>query len=288
MPVATNTAKVSITACPAPFISQSTSVRRKGRSINMLLPGPKKIPSVFSVRALFIFLLVMPFFLLAQKQEATNKFSINFQHRIGEKLLQEDSIYQNPSGEPFTVRSFKYYISNIVLQDEITGKKQLFAADYFLVDEADSKSKKIEVNTILQQVTSIQFLLGIDSIKNVTGVQTGNLDPAKGMFWTWNTGYVMAKLEGNSPVAKTPGHTFSYHVGGYKQNEKTERLINLILPKPVAINNDNSITIEANISNWFGGTNTIKIAETATCHSPGLLAVKLADNYANMFTIKTP
>ena len=37
--------------------------------------------------------------------------------------------------------------------------------------------------------------LGVDSLRNVTGVQTGALDPAMDMYWTWNTGYVMAKLE---------------------------------------------------------------------------------------------
>ena len=51
--------------------------------------------------------------------------------------------------------------------------------------------------------TELQFLLGVDSLHNVSGAQTDDLDPAKDMFWTWNSGYVMAKMEGNSPAVKT-------------------------------------------------------------------------------------
>ena len=46
---------------------------------------------------------------------------------------------------------------------------------------------------------SLSFLLGVDSMHNVSGAQTGALDPANDMFWTWNSGYVMAKMEGASP-----------------------------------------------------------------------------------------
>ena len=127
--------------------------------------------------------------------------TLQFVNKAGEKLLNADSIYTNPFGETFKVRTFKYYISHIVLQDDATGKKQFFNNDYFLVDEADSASKKITLQTSISNVSSVHFLLGVDSLKNVSGIQTGNLDPSKGMFWTWNTGYVMAKLEGNSPLA---------------------------------------------------------------------------------------
>jgi hypothetical protein len=53
-------------------------------------------------------------------------------------------------------------------------------------------------------ITGIRFLLGVDSARNVSGIQTGALDPARGMFWTWNSGYVMAKIEGSSPSAHVP------------------------------------------------------------------------------------
>jgi hypothetical protein len=123
-------------------------------------------------------------------------------------------------------------------------------------------------------------------LKNVSGIQTGTLDPAKGMFWTWNTGYVMAKLEGNSPAANTPQHSFSYHVGGYKQNEQTIREINLMLPKKIDYTSNNcTIVVAADILKWFNAQHEIKISDAPFCHEPGTLATRLADNYAKMFSI---
>lgn len=227
---------------------------------------------------IFLFFLTIPFSATAQ-----NKIVLQFEKRVGEKLLQQDTVYTNASGETFTVRNFKYYISNIVLQSD--DKMESFPDQYFLVNNEDSSSKQIELTTTFNKVTSLHFLLGVDSLKNVSGVQTGNLDPAKGMFWTWNTGYVMVKLEGNSPAANTPQHAFSYHVGGYKQNENAAREIYLTLPQALDCTNKCTVTISADVHKWFNAVHEIKIANTPFCHEPGVLATKLADNYAKMFTI---
>jgi len=223
--------------------------------------------------------------LLTSSNINAQKIFIHFQNKAGDKILQADSNYQNDFDENFTVRNFKYYISNIVLYD--SAKIQAYPDQYFLIDNADSASQQIELNASLKNITAIKFLLGVDSLKNVSGIQTGALDPAKGMFWTWNTGYVMAKLEGNSPSANMPQHAFSYHIGGYKQNEKTAREIILQLPQKIECINNCVITIRADILKWFNGVHEIKIANTPFCHEPGTLATKLADNYANMFSIET-
>jgi hypothetical protein len=229
------------------------------------------------------FFLLILFLSTADAQQ--NKIILQFENRAGEKLLENDSVYQNAFGETFTVKNFKYYVSNIVLIDG--NKTQSFTDKYFLINNADSASKEIELGTNLHRVTAIKFLLGVDSLKNVSGVQTGALDPAKGMFWTWNTGYVMAKLEGNSLSANTPQHAFGYHVGGYKPNEKTAREIYLPLQKIVDCANKNcTITITADVLKWFNAVHEIKIASTPLCHEPGLLATQLADNYAKMFSVE--
>lgn len=40
------------------------------------------------------------------------------------------------------------------------------------------------------------LLFGVDSLLQVSGVQSGALDPLKGMYWTWQTGYIQFKMEG--------------------------------------------------------------------------------------------
>ena len=218
--------------------------------------------------------------------KAQHTITITFKNKVGDKTLNTDSIYTNQFDETFKVRNCRYYISNIVFIDSINKKTQVYNDEYFLIDEKDEVSKKITLNTSIQQITGIEFLLGVDSIKNVSGVQTGSLDPAKGMFWTWNTGYVMAKLEGTSPAANTPAHAFSYHIGGYKTGEDAARKIKLTLPGALAVNENKKIIVTADILKWFTGMHDIKITDAAFCHEPGKLAMQFADNYANMFNVE--
>jgi hypothetical protein len=228
-----------------------------------------------------IWLFVLPVYSFAQN----NQLILQFQNVAGDKILNADRVYVNSFGESFTVRNFRYYISNIILTDKINNQSQSFSDAYYLVDESIDSSKKISLVTSLKNISSIHFLLGVDSIKNVSGVQTGTLDPARGMFWTWNTGYVMAKLEGNSPFAKTPAHAFSYHVGGYKTNEQAARNIDLDLSKKVS--GKTFMIIIADVMKWFDAVHDIKISAQAFCHEPGALATSIADNYAKMFTVAT-
>jgi len=228
-----------------------------------------------------ILLLIIIIF-LSLHSIAQQKITLSFKNVVADKLLNTDSNYTNQFGETFKVRNFKYYISNIVLKDAVSNRSQLIN-DYFLIDEKIDTSKTIVLTTSLQQITGIEFLLGVDSMKNVSGVQTGSLDPENGMFWTWNTGYVMAKLEGSSPAAKTPAHAFSYHIGGYKKEEEAARKISLSFKE--AVNNTNKIIITADVLKWFSAVHDIKIADIAFCHEPGKLAMQLADNYATMFSI---
>ncbi len=217
---------------------------------------------------------------------AQQKLTLHFKHKVGDKNLHLfTETYENSFGETFTINKFKYYISKIVLFDS-DAKQYAFPNNYYLIDAADSASKSISVFTTAKRIASIQFLIGVDSIKNVSGVQTGVLDPMNGMFWTWNSGYVFAKLEGVSTAAKVPGNLFSQHIGGFKNGENATRQIMLTVDS-WQLTGKNLITIEADINKWFQSTHTIKISQHPICHSPGELAMQFADNYANMFSIST-
>ena len=233
----------------------------------------------------FSFILISLFFSIGAcfAQSSKRIITICFNNVAGNETLCFDSTYKNASGEFFRIKKFKYYISNIQLIDSFSNKNENFPL-YFLVDEADSTTKKIELQTYLHQITYIKFLLGVDSIKNVSGVQTGALDPSKGMFWTWNSGYVMAKIEGSSPVANTAQHSFEWHIGGYKKNESVAKNIKLQIHDAI-LQKANIIQINADVLKWFNGKKVISITANPMCHSPGELAVSIADNYANMFSV---
>jgi hypothetical protein len=214
----------------------------------------------------------------------TQKIRLNFNHTIGGEELALGNTYKTVLGENITVQKFKYYISNFAVTDD-KGKLVKLPARYFLVDEADPSSKTIQLAIPVNSIRSIRFLLGVDSIKNVSGIQTGALGPLKGMFWTWNSGYIMAKLEGSSESSTLAGHYFIYHIGGFRKTMNTARVIELAIPqkdKPIT-----EIDIRAEIDQWFKSKSELRIAETPVCHDPCPLAVRIADNYSTMFSINS-
>ncbi|MEP6727577.1 MAG: MbnP family protein, partial [Bacteroidota bacterium] len=112
---------------------------------------------------------------------------IHFKHWVGNKeLVLFDETYKNNFDEPFVISKFRYYISAISFTD-INNRETILPAAYYLVNEADSLSKIIQL-PVAAPIKSISFIIGVDSIRNISGVQTGSLDPANGMFWTWNSG----------------------------------------------------------------------------------------------------
>jgi hypothetical protein len=63
-------------------------------------------------------------------------------------------------------------------------------------DENDSNALCLEIPDDIE-FDAIQFNLGLDSLTNVSGALGGDLDPTKGMYWTWQNGYVNFKLQGS-------------------------------------------------------------------------------------------
>ena len=92
---------------------------------------------------------------------------------------------------------------------------------------------------------------------NTQGVMTDDLDPLHGMFWTWNSGYIYARLEGQSDSAKAPAHRFTWDIGGYKANANAARQILLNIP---ANRQGTQFTIEADIKKWFDGKTPVKLS----------------------------
>ena len=239
------------------------------------------------MKGLFIILFVLcaTVFCDAQAQKKDDvHLQLLFHNMVGETVFSKDSVYKNSSGEWYTIRSFKYYVSDIELQYD-NNQYHPVPVKPRLINIPGSRYDSLLITVPKGKITGLKFLLGVDSATSVSGVQTGDLDPTKGMFWIWNTGYIMAKLEGASPSSKAPAKQFSYDIGGYKNGENAAREI--VLPLPTTAKSQPSIfIITADISRWFAGKNTISIAQQPMCHSPGVLAMQIADNYARMFTLQ--
>ncbi|GGA94417.1 MbnP family protein [Puia dinghuensis] len=220
--------------------------------------------------------------------------TIRFHNEVcNQPLHLDDQTYTNRFHEPFLILQCKYYIANILISD---GKhEEQLPLQPHLVDQADSASLELHGQTTIAYPREIKFTIGVDSFYNIGGVRSGDLDPMLGMFWTWNTGYINARLEGLSDSAHAPAHRFTWDIGGYKAGQNTLRTITIPLPlsanapalTPAAKSpGPTEILIHADLLHWFDGAHPIHLTRSPICHEPGPLAMQLADNYSTSFSCR--
>lgn len=213
---------------------------------------------------------------------------IDITNTVGNAALSlTTGTYTNANTDTFSIDIFKYYISNIQLVSA-NGNVYNEAESYYLVDQASKNSKQLIVKNVpYNNYTSISFLIGVDSARNTSGAQTGALDVANNMFWTWNTGYIMAKIEGHSPQSTDPNKTIAYHIGGFKGVNNALRRVTLTFPNTANVlqNHTPLVNMKADLAAWFSNPNLINFATTNVVTSVSASSNSIADNYKNMFTI---
>jgi|688.fasta_scaffold188354_2 hypothetical protein len=208
-----------------------------------------------------------------------NTTAIIFNFNFNQSPFQLEKEYITYAGESIQVYKMKFYISGLT-GVTVRGDTLALSKEHFLIDVADSSSQLIKVQA--PQLQYLFFTIGVDSLKNTSGIQNGVLDPSRGMFWTWNSGYIMAKLEGVSSQANTAGNRFTHDVGGFRSPFNSTRKIRLLIPQNKI--NNTSVYIEVNLAKWFSGKYPILLKEQPICHTPSLLAMQLADNFVTSFT----
>ncbi len=214
-----------------------------------------------------------------------SKLSIRFTNYAGNTILNLDSSYKNQLRQPFSMNNIKYYISNIVLKKKNGSKYPI--NEYYLINELEEASKQINLNDIPEgEYTSIEFIIGVDSLHNCSGIQSGALDPVNGMFWAWNTGYIFLKFDGTSPLSQSPGNTLEFHIGGYRSPNNCIRKITLNFKSPLLINAaiTQAINIKADILQLFKSPTPVdfsKLSSVTDFHN----ATSIANNYTSMFSL---
>ena len=111
----------------------------------------------------------------------------------------------------------------------------------WLMDLSDSASLDQQMSRPVNN--KISLLFGIDSAIQVGGVGTGALDPLRGMYWTWQTGYVQWKMEGAIRVdgVESP---LELHLGGFDGVTKSQSMLSDYLIYPTT----NSVIAQWDIS----------------------------------------
>lgn len=232
----------------------------------------KELVNQFSLKKLTILIIILSS-ITSSHAQSTHK--ISFHPTFGKSPLHlDDSCYTKDS---IYFSQLKLYISNIEFlnSDSVVWKD---VNSYHLLDVSDEKTLYILLSPPSNlKYTKIKLNLGIDSITNVSGAMCGDLDPTKGMYWTWQSGYINLKLEGKSKLCKTRNNEFQLHLGGYQNGDNA--LQSIILN--VSENEDINIIID--LEKMLTG---IDLSLQNQIMSPGKEAVLLSAKFSKIFSIQ--
>ena len=178
--------------------------------------------------------------------------------------------------DTITLSDCKFYISNIrFVQDDTLVYNE--RDSYHLIDFNTLGSEFIKIDQLTNMsYDHILFDVGIDSITNVSGAFGGDLDPTKGMYWTWQNGYINVKIEGKSQKSTTRNNEIVYHLGGYINPVETIQHVSL------AVAHQGEIVIYVDLKNYLKVTITKEIFHIM---SPSKEAKNLSWIFAHNFHV---
>ena len=212
---------------------------------------------------------------------------VEISHVFGAKPFALHSDYTGDAGQALRVTRLNYYLGQFRLHHEngrwfSTQSDPASPGDYRLIDAAHTETQTFAALQVPPgSYKALEFLLGVDAARNSGGAQTGALDPAAGMFWTWKSGYIFFALEGRSPASGASNHELTYHVGGDAGLART-----LLLPldaEPLTVEAESQpvIHLQADLGRFFRG---LPLESLHTVMMPKGADV-LADGYAGMFKV---
>ena len=159
--------------------------------------------------------------LISGVAEGQSAVVIHHQVKLGEVQVLLGEWQKSDSNVSVRIDKLRWYVSL-----PPAGKK---GSKAWLLDLADSASLDQQMSRPINN--KISLLFGIDSTIQVGGVGTGALDPLRGMYWTWQTGYVQWKMEGAIRVdgLESP---LELHLGGFDGATKSQSMLSDYLIYP--------------------------------------------------------
>lgn len=202
-------------------------------------------------------------------------FKVDFKLLITDAVWNVEDNISYDDGISYKLELVKFYTGNFRMYQQ--GKEVWNETGvYHLINSEKPASYSIQFpGTEKLQFDSISFCIGTDSLANVSGARSGDLDPLKGMYWTWNSGYINVKIEGTSPACKAFNNAFEYHMGGYLKPYETIQNIGFRV-------SSKELEIGVQLGEFMG---KIDLTQQGTM-IPGEDAVRLSKQFASCFRIK--
>ncbi len=205
-------------------------------------------------------------FILITGYGQTTSINITFQPRISNEFIELNTIYSLTDSSKMEITTCRFYVSNFTFYSNNKLVSEQKGA--FLIDLENPES--LQLTFPISGVDSVRFNLGIDSSTNVAGILDGDLDPIKGMYWTWNSGYINSKVEGVFTKTNGVKIPFEYHLGGYLPPyptlqtltfncEKSEKIVKLDLSQFIS-----SLEIEQCNNVMIPGPKAVELSKLLT------------------------
>jgi hypothetical protein len=211
-------------------------------------------------------------------QSKSDSLVLNFRLEYNKLPFEVNKKYVSSKKDTLTVETFRCYISNIQIQYD---DQYIFTQknSYYLLDSENPDSFQFHLTKKNDKIISkVTFNIGIDSLTNTSGAMAGDLDPVKGMYWAWQSGYINMKIEGKSSSCKTRKNEYQFHIGGYLSPYYAMRKVALTYDKK-----GTQINIGIDLYIFFANLN---LAKTNSVMIPGTLAMELADYSKSLFYIE--
>jgi hypothetical protein len=208
--------------------------------------------------------------------QMAEKISVSFIPVIRNQplLLHEPTPLGN--GDTLIINKLKFYVSHIKLYK---------SSELIFKDDAPARLMDVE-NVMMFSIENrkhlsydmLEFGLGVDSLTNVSGAQSGDLDPLKGMYWTWQSGYVNFKLEGILKSQESKEQVLEYHLGGYQANQNAYQTVS----KQIDLSTT-GISIFLDLSKFLSNPQVLQDKRIMT---PGKKAIDISASVASCFKLK--
>lgn len=241
----------------------------------------------YSLNTLLIFFILSTVALSGCKEEEEPipqniELTFNFNHFVGTTPVEFNEIkYVNAYGNPYSVSTLKYFISDIKLTNaDGTGATVLNYEHY--VDATDAQTLSFSTGAIFLPDTysSISFIFGLNEEKNISGRFPN--PPQSNMEWPepMGGGYHYMKLEGKVDSAGIINN-YQAHSGA---TMGTPYYFEVILPNSSFNSAEKrTINIGMDINQWWANPNTIDLNTMTSVMGNKVVQQQLKDNGSDVF-----
>ncbi|MFT5970913.1 MAG: hypothetical protein ACI8ZO_001430, partial [Flavobacteriales bacterium] len=225
-----------------------------------------------------------------EDETAAAKVNITFDHKVGmQDLIQDSIVYTNMAGNPYSVMTLKYFISDVVLHKS-NGSSVFIDAEHY-VDAFDAQTLIFDSDTELSEgdFSHISFVFGMDSAKNIDGrfvnAPESNMEWPEPMGGQDNAGYHYMKLEGKFRDSNNMVMNYNTHTGA---SMGMPYHVNVTLPNSDFFVNGDAIdiTLTMDINNWYQNPTTYDFNEVGMMMMGNQAAqAAIQGNGSDVFTV---